>query len=202
MLRRLRGRVLEKTDSVIVDVNGLGLEVFCSRRCEERCRVDEEIEMDVVLQLPETGPILFGFADGRERQFFRTLLSVKGIGGKIALSLLRSSTIEDLVRALQRGDVPLLSRIPGVGKKTAERLCFELKGKLAAFEDSAGGEGAHRREVPYPDVVSVVLEALLGLGFGRSEAAVALNRASLRLENGTMTESLLLQESLRELRKS
>lgn len=202
MLRRLRGRVLEKADSVIVDVNGLGLEVFCSRRCEERCCVDEEIEMDVVLQLPETGPILFGFADGRERQLFRTLLSVKGIGGKIALSLLRSLAMEDFVRALQSGDVALLSRVPGVGKKTAERLCFELKGKLADFEDVSGEEGARCREAPYPDVVSVVLEALLGLGFGRSEASVALNRASLRIEAEKMTESLLLQESLRELRKS
>lgn len=202
MLRRLRGRVLEKADFIVVDVNGLGLEVLCSRRCEELCRVDEEVEMEVVLQLPETGPILFGFADSRERLLFRKLTSVKGIGGKIALSLLRSLTMGEFVGALQRGDTALLSSVPGVGKKTAERLCFELKGKLIGFESVSGGSDALPREVPFPDVVSVVLEALLGLGFGRTEASVALNRASLRLKEGEVTEGLLLQEGLRELRKS
>lgn len=153
-----------------------------------------------MLQLLETGPVLYGFADDTERLLFRKVTAVKGIGAKTALSLLRSLRVGDFVTAIEKSDVSLLSNVPGIGKKTAERLCFELKGKLDEFLFLPGEETKGGARAPC-DISSVVLEALLGLGFTRSEATVGLNRASLRLKDGVADEGLWLQEALRELKK-
>lgn len=203
MLKRIRGRVLEKGEtSVLLDVSGLGFEVFCSRRCDEMCPIGDEVEIEVVLHLPETGPVLFGFADGKERLLFRKITGTKGIGGKIALSLLRALPLSELVQSIRRGDIDRLSQVPGVGKKTAERLCFELKNKLDEFVEIK--EESSLTQANSIDVTSAVLEALLGLGFSRSEAVVSLNRAALNLNgNGTdLEEGRLLQAALRELQKN
>jgi Holliday junction DNA helicase RuvA len=203
MLKRIRGRVLEKGEtSVLLDVSGLGFEVFCSRRCDEMCPIGDEVEIEVVLHLPETGPVLFGFADGKERLLFRKITGTKGIGGKIALSLLRALPLSELVQSIRRGDIDRLSQVPGVGKKTAERLCFELKNKLDEFVEIK--EESSLAQANSTDVTSAVLEALLGLGFSRSEAVVSLNRAALNLSgNGAdLEEGRMLQAALRELQKN
>ncbi|MBL3572215.1 MAG: Holliday junction branch migration protein RuvA [Synergistaceae bacterium] len=203
MLKRIRGRVLEKGEtSVVLDVSGLGFEVFCSRRCDEMCPIGDEVEIEVVLHLPETGPVLFGFADGKERLLFRKITGTKGIGGKIALSLLRVLPLSELVQSIRQGDISRLSQVPGVGKKTAERLCFELKNKLDEFVETE--EESSLAQANSIDVTSAVLEALLGLGFSRSEAVVSLSRAALNMSgSGTdLEEGRLLQAALRELQKN
>jgi Holliday junction DNA helicase RuvA len=203
MLKRIRGRVLEKGEtSVVLDVSGLGFEVFCSRRCDEMCPIGDEVEIEVVLHLPETGPVLFGFADGKERLLFRKMTGTKGIGGKIALSLLRVLPLSELVQSIRQGDISRLSQVPGVGKKTAERLCFELKNKLDEFVETE--EESSLAQANSIDVTSAVLEALLGLGFSRSEAVVSLSRAALNMSgSGTdLEEGRLLQAALRELQKN
>lgn len=201
MLRCITGTVLfVEPDTVVLDVGGLGFEVLCSRRALELCQPGEEVRLYSILQFQEGGASLFGFVDLPERDLFRKLTGVKGVGGKMAMALLKELSFASIIRALGTSDLKTLSQVPGIGKRTAERLCFEMKRHLETFEGIL-----QTVDLPLPpDGVSLfVLEALQSLGFARIEASRALDAVRNRQSEGApeLDESVMLQEALRELNK-
>jgi Holliday junction DNA helicase RuvA len=173
VIGRLTGVLLEKNPpQVLVDVSGVGYEV--------------EVPMSTFYNLPQTGErvtlhtqfivredaqLLYGFATDRERATFRQLLKVNGIGAKSALGILSGLSVEDLAQAITLQEPSLLTRIPGIGKKTAERLLLELKDKLGfeASLPSAGGASASNGGHD-------TLNALLALGYNEREALAAVKQ--------------------------
>jgi holliday junction DNA helicase RuvA len=170
MIGRLQGQLAAKNPpQVLVDCHGVGYEV--------------DVPMSTFYNLPELGgpvtllthfvvredaQILFGFATAQEREAFRQLIKITGVGPRMALSLLSGMSVADLAQAITQQAVGRLTKVPGIGKKTAERLLLELKGKLGA-DLGAPGTGPAQS-----DVQSDIHQALLALGYNDKEAAAAL----------------------------
>jgi Holliday junction DNA helicase RuvA len=178
MIASLRGKLLEKhPNQVIVDTGGVGYDVtipvctFSSlgeTGCEVRLRIHTHVREDAIQ--------LFGFLTAEEKTVFERLISVSGIGPKLAITVLSGLATADLVAAIREGSVERLVRIPGVGKKTAERMVLELKDKLDMFP------GVPRAAAATPgDALSAVeqdvLSALLNLGCQRAAAETAVRKA-------------------------
>jgi holliday junction DNA helicase RuvA len=173
MISRLRGVPAGRTpDGLVLDVGGVGYLVAATPSALRRAEGGTEVTLDTYLHVREDALQLYGFADGGERDLFVQLLTVSGIGPKVALGVVSSAPSDELRRAIALGDALRFQAIPGIGKKTAERIVLELKEKLAA-EDV----------VLHPAAASamgsahlVAREALVELGFSLSEAEQALGR--------------------------
>jgi Holliday junction DNA helicase RuvA len=185
MIAYVRGRVLAITvETLIVDVNGLGYEVFCSGAAMRKAIVGEQIELHTHLQVKEDGITLFGFDSVKEKEIFLKLISVSGVGPKLGITVLSSLSADDLAQAVFTADVKRLSAVKGLGKKTAEKIVLELHGKISAAEImGASGETptATIASTSAPTKLSAVDEdaiaALMGLGFTRNESAQAVKKA-------------------------
>lgn len=170
MIGRITGTLLEKTPpTVCVDVAGVGYEI--------------DVPMSTFYDLPDTGArvslhthlavredahTLYGFSTAGQRSTFRCLIKVTGIGARTALAVLSGMTVEDLAGAVTRQETAMLTRVPGIGKKTAERLLLELRGKLGAdLGHGAAGVPSGRDDI---------LNALLSLGYSNSESLAALKK--------------------------
>ena len=170
MIGRLQGILLEKTPPlVLIDCNGVGYE------CEVPMStfynlpvVGEKVVMLTHFVVREDAQLLYGFGTSQERATFRQLLKVNGIGAKSALSILSGLSIDELVQAVALQETAMLTRVPGVGKKTAERLLLELKDKF-----TIDGVAAMNSSQP-KSVSSDVLNALLALGYNEREAVSAV----------------------------
>jgi Holliday junction DNA helicase RuvA len=173
MIYRLRGTLVEKdTEGVVVDVGGVGYRSSASLATLRALpSLGEECVIHTRLVVREDAMLLFGFAEREERAAFDVLTAVSKVGPKLALSILSSMSPQEVSEAVARGDVIKLSSVPGLGKKTAERLVLELRGKsLAAFGPepvAAGGGGGG----PYMEA----RDALAALGYRLEEAEKALN---------------------------
>jgi len=174
MIHRLRGTLVEKdTEGVVLDVGGVGYRASASQGTLRALpALGEEVVIHTRLVVREDAMLLFGFATRDERAAFDALTAVSKVGPKMALSVLSSMSPPEISEAVARGDVPKLSSVPGLGRKTAERLVLELKGKdMAVFAPEVisgtdGGGGG-----PYMEA----REALAGLGYSLEEAEWALN---------------------------
>lgn len=170
MIGRLNGTLLEKTPPlVLIDCNGVGYE------CEVPMStfynlpaVGEKVVMLTHFVVREDAQLLYGFGTSQERATFRQLLKVNGIGAKSALSILSGLSIDELVQAVALQEATMLTRVPGVGKKTAERLLLELKDKF-----TIDGVAAMNSSQP-KSASSDVLNALLALGYNEREAVAAV----------------------------
>ena len=201
MIRSLTGKVLDVLENlVILDVNGIGFEIICSRSVVNSCKVNDAIKIITSLQFSESGAVIYGFASEREREFFLRLTSVKGVGGRTAIAILSQISIDNVINAISSADVNVFMKVSGIGKKTAERLCFELKNiaelksmTREANPDTAKSSGS----------VENVIDALLSLGFSRSDAGGVINllRAAHGEDFNKLSEEDLLRMSLRELHK-
>lgn len=169
MIGRIQGTLLSKNPPrILVDCNGVGYEI--------------DVPMSTLYQLPDNGKVvtllthfvvredaqlLFGFASETEREAFRALIKISGIGARTALAILSGLSVNELANAVTLQEVDRLTRIPGIGKKTAERLLLELKGKIGAdlgvSQDASAPKSAS----------SEVLQALLALGYSDKEASMA-----------------------------
>ena len=191
MIARLSGVLVEKLpDRVVLDVAGVGYAVAISfQTYQELAEAGSPAVLLVHTHVREDTLALFGFATDREKKLFEMLISVSGVGPKLALTLLSGIPAEDLVAALAKGDAHRLISIPGIGKKTAERLTLELKEKAEKlFVPSAGGAGAATE-----DVVS----ALVNFGYRKSEAERAVEQ--LARKGGAPTFAEMLKEALAAL---
>jgi Holliday junction DNA helicase RuvA len=199
MISHLRGRLLEKQPNrVIVDVNGVGYDVHVPLSTfYDMTEPGAEIALRVHTHVREDALVLYGFATVLELRIFERLISVSGIGPKLALAVLSGIEPSELVSAIRTANVARLTGIPGIGKKTAERIGLELKDKMATFltAEVAASPAAATSETLRTDVLS----ALMNLGYHRPLAERAVDSA-LKLDTGFSFESVL-RHALRELAK-
>jgi Holliday junction DNA helicase RuvA len=182
-------------DTCVIDVNGVGYLVACSTRTLAALPPPGSVlSMHIETQVRQEAINLFGFLDTAERAWFRMLVTVQGVGAKVALSILGTLPVADLALAVAGGDKAMLSRAPGVGPRLAVRLATELRDKVAALPVPAGTTAA----APRGDVSGDVLSALANLGYRRAEAAAAIDRAQSRIGEGQKFEALI-REALKEL---
>lgn len=186
MIARLRGRILEKQPTrLVVESGGVGFEVLVPLTTAQAAgEVGEEASLHTVLVVREDALTLYGFRDAQERALFLKLISVSGIGPKIALNALSVPSLAELVGALRDQDLAYLTRLPGIGKKTAERMSLELKDALAPFESEGGAAGPGRTDA---DAVA----ALVSLGYTRTAAHDAVKRAARDADGETDVETLI-----------
>jgi Holliday junction DNA helicase RuvA len=169
MIGRLSGILLEKNPpQLLVDCQGVGYEVDVPMSTFYNLpHVGEKVSLFTHMAVREDAHLLFGFGSANERAVFRQLIKISGVGARTALSILSGMTIADLAQAVTLQEAGRLVKVPGIGKKTAERLLLELKGKLGADIGVVAG-GA-----PRDDTQSDVLNALLALGYSDKEALAA-----------------------------
>jgi Holliday junction DNA helicase RuvA len=169
MIGRLSGVLLEKAPPhVLVDCNGVGYEVDVPMSTFYNLpHTGEKVVLFTHLIVREDAHLLFGFGTASERALFRQLIKITGIGARMALSILSGMTVADLSQAVTLQETGRLVKIPGIGKKTAERLLLELKGKLGADIGAVGG-------AVRDDAQADVLNALVALGYSDKEALLAI----------------------------
>ena len=180
MIGRIRGELVEKSfPQVIVSCQGVGYEIDVPMSTFYPLpRTGEEVTLLTHLVVREDAHLLFGFLTAAERTAFRQLLKISGVGPKVALSVLSGMSVDDLSAAVAAGDAARLTKIPGIGKKTAERLVLELRDKLPKAIPAARAAGA-----PEPSAESAdVLNALLGLGYNEREAQAAVKQLPADLQ--------------------
>ncbi|MDR3437961.1 Holliday junction branch migration protein RuvA [Telmatospirillum sp.] len=205
MIAKLKGLV-DSTgeDWAVIDVGGVGYLVFCSAKTLARMpRVGEVATVFVETHVREDHIHLYGFAEQAEKEWFRLLLTVQGVGSKVALAMLSALSPEDLSRAISAGDKAMLSRAQGVGPKLAARLVTELKDKVAAisltpFSPALAGNGG---AAPLAGgVLEDAISALVNLGYRRIEAHAAVLKAAESLGEAAATGALI-REGLKALGK-
>jgi Holliday junction DNA helicase RuvA len=196
MIGRLRGTLLEKTlTHALVDCGGVGYECAISLTTYGLLpEPGKEAALFVETLLRENELSLLGFSSGIERSLYRLLVKVDGIGPRLALAALGAMAPEDLVVAIRARDVKALTRIPGVGKKTAEKMCFELSEKLGGL---SGLEGLGKTVAPGDAWEADLRSALVNLGY--KEDAVAPVVAELRADKPDMAEAV--RRALKALRR-
>ena len=194
MIAFLRGTLAGTTlTTAFVDVNGVGYEVGVSQTTLSRLpEVGSEVTLRTYLQVSDSGIALYGFRTIEEKALFEKLITVSGVGPKVALAALSTFTPEALAAAIAAQDVTAIQRVPGVGKKTASRIILELKGSLdqglSSLFDAEAAPSAP------PSNVKGATEALLSMGFTTAEAELALRGAP----EGA-TETALLQYALKRI---
>src|SRR5579885_1506686 len=191
-------------DYVILDVNGVGYQVHCSARTLQALPAKgEPATLSIETYVREDQIKLFGFLSDVEREWFRLLQTVQGVGAKVALSVLGTLKVSELADAVAMRDKAAVSRSPGVGPKVAERIVTELKDKVPAFANIdpavvhlAGSVDEKRAPRPVMDAVS----ALVNLGYGQPQATAAIDAAARNAGEGADTATLIRQ-GLKELAK-
>ncbi len=185
-----------ETDRCVIDVNGVGYLVQCSTRTIASLPRPPEISRVLVeTQVREDAISLFGFADGAERDWFRALTTLQGVGAKLALAVLSALSPRDLVAAISAGDRASLTRVSGVGARLADRILAELRAKVATLPAVSG---AITGFAPAAGVENDALTALAGLGFRRVEVHPVVSRVVARLGPGAALDAVL-RDSLKEL---
>jgi len=205
MIGKLKGIVDSYgEDYVILDVGGVGYQVHCPARVLQALPAKgEPVTLSIDTYVREDQIKLFGFSSDTEREWFRLLQTVQGVGARVALSVLGALKVSELANAVAMRDKAAVSRAPGVGPKVAERIVTELKDKAPAFANLdtsvvhlAGAVDEKRAPRPLMDAVS----ALVNLGYGQPQAAAAIAAASRNAGEGADTATLIRQ-GLRELAK-
>jgi Holliday junction DNA helicase RuvA len=171
MIGRLSGILLEKNPpQLLVDCNGIGYEVDVPMSTFYNLPgLGEKIVLLTHLTVREDAHLLYGFGSIDERKVFKQLIKISGVGARTALSILSGMSVADLSQAVTLQEAGRLTKVPGIGKKTAERLLLELKGKLGADLGGLGG-------VVHNDATSDILNALAALGYSDKEAVLAMKQ--------------------------
>lgn len=206
MIATLTGRVLAKSvDRAVVDVGGVGYEVMLASdaiaRLPEKGR---EVFLHIHTNVREDAITLFGFVEEEEKELFLILRTVTGIGPKLALAMLSGMRVVEISQAILAGDLKRLTMLPGVGKKTAERICVELKEKVAHLSRGAMPFSVEGQDVIVVagSVVADALSALTNLGYPDSVARKALEAVKRQQGEETFAQmriEILIREALRTL---
>lgn len=194
MIAYLRGRLYDKQPNrIVVDVNGVGYDVAVPLSTFYGLGdAGAEVSLRIHTHVREDALLLFGFATRLEQDLFEKLIAISGIGPKVALSVLSGIEPPELARAIQTADLARLTGIPGVGKKTAERIVLELKDRLPRAVASLPTD-----EAPAPSMRDDLLSALMNLGYHRPLAEKAVETSMKRAAGDDFEQ--LLRQSLREL---
>ena len=201
MISYLKGTKVDITKTtqnrlfLILDVNDVGYEMQISTRFAQKLEgeADEPVQVFTHLQIQEDKQILYGFSTAAERDLFRQLTAVSGIGMQLGIALIDTMGISDLVSAIVTSNIPALTKTPGVGKKTAERIALELKTKLAQWRKISGMEVQQPEAVfsPPSEVKEDLEMTLLALGYTNEEieqVLAALSQDNLLLKNNNVEE--------------
>jgi Holliday junction DNA helicase RuvA len=184
MIASVRGEVLDiALDHVVIEAAGVGYKVLTTPTTLATLRRGTEARLITAMIVREDSMTLYGFADGDARDLFTTLLGVSGVGPKIALATLAVYDPQALRQALADGDVTALTRVPGIGKRGAERLVLELRDKIGPVTPGTSNAVGHAVRVP-------VVEALVGLGFAAKQAEEATDKV-LAADPDATTQSAL-----------
>ena len=198
MIAHINGNLLKKSPStIVVENNGIGYEITVPLSTFYELPLENErVSLHIYTHVREDTLSLFGFKSIEEKEIFLKLISISGIGPKLAINILSGIGPKELEDAIIRGDIPRIKAIPGVGKKTAERIVLELRDRVK--ED---GKGRGGKELPLSSKANQVFEdalsALINLGYSTKDAKRALNKA---IENGVSQDlESLIKESLKVL---
>jgi len=202
VIAHLRGSILEKhPNRIVIDVNGVGYDVFVPLSTFYGLGdAGAGVALRIHTHVREDAFVLYGFATLLEQELFERLIGVSGIGPKVALAVLSGIEPQDLIRAIERGDHARLTAIPGVGKKTSERIVLELKDRLPRAHGAVEAAGASTPEAPVmrDDVVS----ALVNLGYHRPLAEKAAEAAMTTVATSSdVSFERALKQALREVAK-
>ncbi|PIR74815.1 MAG: Holliday junction branch migration protein RuvA [Candidatus Magasanikbacteria bacterium CG10_big_fil_rev_8_21_14_0_10_47_10] len=186
MITFISGTIQHKTATavVILTQGGIGYEVRLPRMRVAQLAIGKTVSLYTYMKVSESAMELFGFDTPEEKEFFELLLSVKSVGPKSAMNILSLGSISDIKSAIARGDATYLSAVQGMGKKTAERLCVELKSKVT-FSD-----GEDRQSMGDSGILAEVIDALTSMGYSKDEAKAKV--MTLETE-GKSTEEILRQ---------
>ena len=189
MIAYLRGTLEEVAeDSLVLDVNGVGYEVFIpSRLLGQLPTIGGPLQLFTHEYLRDNEHVLFGFGTREERELFRMLIQVSGVGPKSAISLIALMTPKEFLAAVQEGDVTAISRAPGIGKKTAQRLIVDLQAKVGAIRPLVLGTVAE------PGVTGEAIQALVALGASEYVAEQAVREARATLGEEAALEPLIAE---------
>ena len=200
MYHYLNGKIAEKTPAaVILDVNGVGYEVRISVNTFSALPdLGQTAKLLTHFVVREDAQILFGFASEEERELFRLLLSVSGIGPKMAMTLLSGMTLAELKTAIREGALPVLSSISGIGKKTAERVIVELKDKLPRETGKDSKDILHDMNVS-DQAVEDAVQALIALGYAKQKAKEAVQKVLKSLLGKKVSVEEIIRAALKHV---
>ena len=192
MIGYLKGKLLYSTaDTALIEVNGVGYEVYCSASAFSKMAVGDVCEVYTYLQVSEqNGVTLYGFSSVEEKNMFLKLISVSGVGPKMGIAVLASMDSASLAASIATQDVKRLSSVKGLGKKTAERIILELREKVGAIPQTAAAKGVATALLP-DDGDEDAIVALQTLGFTRAESAKAV--ASAKAKGAQGIEEIIMQ---------
>jgi holliday junction DNA helicase RuvA len=202
MISFVRGRVTAaRPGEVVVDVGGIGLALHCTPSTAAALRIGDEAQLPASLIVREESLTLFGFADEDERHIFELLQTASGIGPRLAQAMLGVHSPDDLRRAVATEDLVALTRVPGIGKKGAQRIVVELAGKLGPSVGHIGTTAANEKATRQHGWQGQVHAALLGLGWSGREADAAVDEVTPLVGDGVDAAdvSTLLKAALRTL---
>ncbi len=190
MISYLKGIILFKNpNSLVINVNGIGYEVFVSINILSNYNPGSQIEIFTYHNIKEDAQDLFGFKTADELGLFKKLITVSGVGPKTAMSFFSVSNINEIENAIANEDITFITRIPGIGKKTAERIVLELKNKISASLSPSGK--------PIRPADNDVIDALVGLGYNLSQAREAV----AAVPDGTEKTEEKIKAALKALNK-
>lgn len=200
MIGKLTGRVdFVGADNAIIDVGGVGYVVHCAAATLARLVVGASVSLAIETKMSEDAIRLYGFFANEEREWFRLLQTVQGVGARVALSILSTLKIPELERGIVLGDKAVVGRAPGVGPKLATRIVTELKDKAPAMALARGADAAERAGLQAPrPTESEAIGALVKLGYSQMVAGEAVARAGGSLGEAAALDALL-REALRQL---
>ncbi len=196
MIGQLRGIILEKQPpQLLLDVNGVGYEIDAPMSTFFHLpEIGQEITLMTHFVVREDAHHLYGFFSKEERSLFRTLLKVNGVGPRLALTILSSINPDEFAQCVVNNDTASLVRLPGIGKKTAERLIIEMRDKLAAWQTHSPVQLPTTEYSARNQMIQDAVSALIALGYKPQEAS----RAVSKIDDGTLSSEEMIRKALRE----
>ncbi len=197
MIYYINGKIVEKSPTkVVVEKDGIGYVVNVSLQTSENIgNPGDDVKLYTVLKIADEDINLYGFSTNHEREFFLLLIEVPNIGPKVALRILSGSTVEEIYNAISNEDPSFFTKIPGVGKKTGERLIVELKQKIEKIELVPSGESIKTDR----ELFSNAVDALTVLGYKRAEAISSVKKILSQFNNKSLTLEEVIRETLKKL---
>jgi Holliday junction DNA helicase RuvA len=196
MIGSLNGLIISKKPSeVLLEVNGIGYEIYIPLSTSFKLpSVDQTVQLLTHLLVREDQHTLYGFITEDERKLFRALIKISGVGAKLALTILSGINVEGFIRSVQMQDVDTLIHLPGIGKKTAERLLVEMKDKVGQMGDIAQNDAVESKDLR---IIKEAHNALTSLGYKSVEARKILDG----IDSNGLTVEALLKQALQSLNK-
>lgn len=195
MIATLKGKIINKsTNEVVIDCGGVGYLVFISLYTKDKLPPqNEEVYLYTIMILRDDAIQLYGFIDNDEREAFRQLINIPGIGPKIALGILSSVDVDTLFEYISTNNLQALQKLPGIGKKTAERIVVELRDKIKKIRKTEVDTDYYPQKLIREEAIL----ALISLGYSKQVAEKAINNAIEKIGNTTYTTEDLIRLSLK-----